>query len=143
MLNNLLLHTDARVLQAVANACAHLLQTNIGRSDAGIGRLTEIAPACDLFIEYIFSPEEKSHLDVFKIRGPVRSLLAKPNFAIELLPLFETDENFTHAVWIKKFTILILQQFGDEHLSAVASLQVFFLTHIHIHTLRTSKLLIL
>lgn len=36
MLNSLLLHTDARVLQAVANACAHLLQTDIGRSNAGM-----------------------------------------------------------------------------------------------------------
>lgn len=80
------------------------------------------------FIHFQFiSTEEKSYLDVFKSPGPVKSLLTKPNSTIALLPLFESNEKFTHTVWVKKFAILLLQQFGDEHLSAVASLQVFML----------------
>lgn len=63
-------------------------------------------------------------MDVFKINGPVKSLITHPNDAIDLLQLVESDEKFTHTVWIKKLTILLLQHFGDEHLSAVASLQV-------------------
>lgn len=36
MLNSLLLHSDARVLRAVENACVYLLQTNFGRINTGI-----------------------------------------------------------------------------------------------------------
>lgn len=127
MLNSLLLHTDARVLQAVANACAHLLQTNIGRNNAGMSIKIADLGFCWRFL-MIFqsvSTERKAHLDVFKINGPMKSFITKPNDAIDLLQLVESNEKFTHTVWIKKFTILLLQQFGDEHLSAVASLQVF------------------
>lgn len=35
ILYNLLLHTDARVLQAVAAACAHLVHTSIYHNNTG------------------------------------------------------------------------------------------------------------
>lgn len=41
MLNSLLLHKDAIVLRAVANACIHLLKTDIGRNNTGINLITQ------------------------------------------------------------------------------------------------------
>lgn len=133
MLNNLLLHIDARVLQAVANACVHLLQTNIARENTGMKRVThtnkcgisvcEFSQNVDLLISFRFT-EERSLLDVFRVNGPVKRLITEPKNAIALLSLFDSNEKLTHTVWIKKFTILLLQQLGDEHLAAVASLQV-------------------
>lgn len=72
-------------------------------------------------------------MNVFQTDGPEESLITQPDNAIALLPLFETDEKFKHTVWIKKFTILLLQQFGDKHLFEVASLQVFILMTIHLN----------
>lgn len=58
--------------------------------------------------------------------GPMLKFITKPTEAIGLNELIESEEQFTHNVWIKKFTILLLLKFNDEHLSEVASLQVCF-----------------
>lgn len=63
--------------------------------------------------------------------GAAESLITLPDKTVVLLPLFETNDQqtITHTVWIKKFTILLLQYFGDECLIEVASLQVIILNH--------------
>lgn len=130
MLNRLLLHTDARVLRAVANACIHLLKTNIGRNNTGINLIAQYQSHIWWFSFRAWFTDGRSHLDVFNMDGHAESLitLPEPDNAVVLLPLFETDGQFTHTVWIKKFTILLLQQFGDKYLSEVASMQVIILS---------------
>lgn len=102
-LNDLLLHSDAKVLKAVSASLTFLLKSDIGKT------LVE-----DFHYLHLFHapPAQK------------RKILSLTDKELDLTALFTDEDDSSHSDWLKRFTKVLLDLFGDEHLQEVAALEV-------------------
>lgn len=104
-LNRLLLHSDAKVLKAVSSSLIFLLKSEVGK---------KLVEECSYL--HLFQVPTTQKRKVYNATGKV----------LDLEKLFIDEENSTHSEWLRRFTKVLFDQFGDEHLQEVVLLQVNF-----------------
>lgn len=110
-LNNLLMHPNASVMKVASDAIRFLLKTKVGQSLA----------------------ENYTYLSIFKPSSLSSQIPSLPYYKppenkslASLEQIFHEEQLSTHLTWIKRFTVELLEFFGDEYLKEVVSMQLTF-----------------